>query len=203
MLNRLVAFIRIPKTGSSSILQGLENHGIPNIASKTTTKDRVWVINNSQLESLNSRMLSDHYTFAVIRDPLERFISGWKFCLRMNWISDNVSPMDILQAIDKKEMGRYQRGVYFHVAVPQCRWLFNGDDLLCDNIIKFENLEKDVSYLTKQLGVPNFKMPHLKNSRNQHQKHPGTNEYYILKYPKLREFHKSVFEEDWKRLPYG
>jgi len=199
--NRLTALIRVPKTGSTSLIGSLQEVGINEKKSTTKELNELWVINNEQIYDIKPVDLEKHYVFATIRNPLTRFISGWRFCLRMKWIPEGLTPLDLLKTIRNGQESTLSREIYFHVVMPQSRWLFADGKLLCDNIIKFEQLG-DIQHLVKYLGVDNFQLSHLKNSKNKYSTHPGTDCYYMIKYPRLSKLHRKVFEEDWHRLPY-
>lgn len=201
-MNQLAAFIRIPKTGSSSIIAGFEKRDIKLSGSKSEIRNELWVINNATFRTIQPSDLLDHYTFATIRNPLSRFFSGWRFCLRMKWIPKNMDPMELLRVIRRKDWEKYPPGLFYHVVIPQSRWIFRENVLICDNILKFEDLEADSVFIGKLLGLKNFSIPHIKNSRNQSELHPGTDAYYTIKFPNLRKVHRNIFAEDWERLGY-
>jgi len=200
--NRLVAFSRVPKTGSSSIVDGLEDIGITIRGNPVLSKKAIWVVNGNQVNRVGAPGIEEHYCFATIRNPLTRFLSGWRFCLKMEWLGPDCTPIDLLEMVKKDDRNTMPYMVYYHVAKAQCRWLFSDGKFICNNIIKYENLVPDTLQIMKILGISNFQMGHKKNSRDDNSLTPGTNEFYLLKYPELKWMHRQVFEEDWRRLSY-
>lgn len=201
--NRPVAYIRIPKTGSTSIIASLHNIGIPSRMYYTKGLDHMWVIEYKQINDIAPEQMREHYVFTTVRNPLDRFLSGWRFCLRQQWIPHDMSPMDLLQAIHKEGKQAFNYNVFLHVIKPQSRWIFKNGNMICNNIIRFEQFSEDIKHIIGYLGVKDLKIEHKKNNRDDCDKHPGTNDYYLIKHPHLRSLHHKVFEEDWRRLSYN
>ena len=198
--NQLVAYLRIPKTGSSSLIKAVEQTGIKIAHYQTSGRKAFWVINNDQIAEITPNQLKNYHVIATIRNPLSRFMSGWRFCLHMGWIPPHMNPLEFLQAICDKKTAAFTQGVFYHVIMPQSDWLFHDDQLICDNIIQMESFESDLQYTMRYLGLSDIIIGHEKNSANDPKY--CTNAFYFTKYPDLIDLHREVFEQDWRKLPY-
>jgi hypothetical protein len=108
----------------------------------------------------NSPWLPAYYKFAVVRNPWDRFVSGWLYCENLR-----DRPMrDVLRHLPQLEHD------YVHVTRLQRSTLFDASGyLIVDRVIPFENLQLAFDEVCRTIGKPLELLPHaLKNETRRH-----------------------------------
>lgn len=162
-------FVHVPKTGGLSILRFCAAHGI-----RVIDHD----IRNPNHVSLNRYRLQnpDIFSFAFVRNPWDRVVSCYHYLK-----SGGIFPGDKADAarfVDRYEDFRefvleglqddaILKQMHF---MPQYEWLSDGDDLIVDQVGKFEKLQPAFSRWFRSLGLPDYKLPHVNKSSHKHYK---------------------------------
>jgi len=150
--NEKLIFIRVSSNASTSIRLALGKSNVDNYLS---------IINNKKEEN-------KYITFAIIRDPIERLVSGYiKVCVRATadspeilnkefyWIKDQ--KMRFYAFIDELEKG------YFDCHIELQRFFLtdeNNNLFDIDYILMLENLDEDFSKMCRELNLDK-KLSHL------------------------------------------
>ncbi len=178
-------FIHIPKTAGTTIMNAF---------------DRNWSIytNNKNDAFLNKSIFSpkeewieyalcykDYVTFSVIRNPWDRFISGWKYCDS----TKNRSLLDVLQHLPTHGHD------YEHITRLQYDRIYYKNVQIQNFLLRFENLQQDFDILCEKIGKPKKKLNHL-NKTNRYEY-----DYYFDTEVKLNLFHDH-FKEDIESFNY-
>jgi hypothetical protein len=100
-----------------------------------------------------------YFRFSVVRNPWDRFISGWKYlpATRDRSLRDLLANLPI----DGAE--------YRHLTRPQHAILYDENGrLIVDYIIRFESLQRDFDEVCKMIGKPRRKLPHVNQGNRGH-----------------------------------
>jgi len=96
----------------------------------------------------------DYVVFTVVRNPWDRFVSGWKYLAATR----NRSLLDVLQNLPAKQTGHDYR----HLTRRQMDILFDAEGrLVPDYVLRFENLAADYARLCSLIGKSDSTLPHL------------------------------------------
>ena len=159
------AYIAITKTGSSSIRHLLNKHS--DIISKTGQGDFAHHNTAQNLKDVfikNDWVWDDYLKFTVVRHPISRIYSIYKFKLR-------VASNPPTEYVKKHAMPFYESctrfkdlNITFEDAVmgdkisipPQTNWILSRDQSssLLDKIIKIEHIANELPGIWNQLGLP-------------------------------------------------
>jgi hypothetical protein len=116
-------------------------------------------------KSVNNRFMMDgalspdfdsapegYFRFSVVRNPWERFISGWKFC-------DSTRNKSLYEVLTNLPQEGYD---YRHITRPQHAILYDKDGrLVVDYIMRFETLQQDFDHVCDTIGKPRCILPHV------------------------------------------
>ena len=99
-----------------------------------------------------------HYlVIAVIRNPWDRFISGWKYLPTLRHLS-------IEQVLSKMPVDGHD---YRHLTRPQCDTLvLEEESLVVDVVLRFEHLSDDIALLSHHLRC-DLSLQHLNATSNE------------------------------------
>ena len=98
----------------------------------------------------------DYFVFSVVRNPWDRFISGWKYC-------ESTRHRDLLDVAQNMPKEGHD---YRHLTRPQLDIITDEQGhLLTDFIIRFENLQSGFDQVCDVIGKPKTKLPIRKVSR--------------------------------------
>lgn len=162
-------FVQIPKNASSSIHRILENPTDCHHDHKTYI---------DILSSNDPELIESYYSFAVVRNPYDRFVSAYEY---MRAISEGHWNPSFEDAVNEF----YSRGTYFYTTEetvhwwPQHRFVGIKNVMLVDDIVKYESINSEwpkiaeniIKNLPKTYSKPSILMPHenqsqLRESRN-------------------------------------
>lgn len=185
-------FIRVPKTGSTSIINSLSNLDILYNGLFTYTGDAVNDISNLELEYitkikeenpklriernhsscsvceylLNDFVCDKFFKFAFVRNPWSRVVSRYTWGL--NITNNNLVLNDKkINSFDEYVQNMEYDGFY--------EFLQSQSDFTdgCDYIGKCENLQEEFDIICDKIGIPHYKLP-IRNSST----HKHYSEYY-------------------------
>jgi len=94
----------------------------------------------------------DYLRFSVVRNPWDRFVSGWHYCDDTR----NVPLRDLLRNLprldhDYVHLTRLQRDILF----DQCGYL------IVEHLMRFENLQRDFDTVCDRIGKQRMVLEHL------------------------------------------
>ncbi len=128
------------------------------------------------------------WTFAVVRNPWDRMVSFYTFLREREYIQDHIGFRSWLLEKSKRREFRSRKK-----AVPQSRWLFDGDGQVVDSIFRFECLDEISKSLSSYLGKPVVFNWYKKSERVDHR------DYYDSK---TRTWVSRTYAEDIERFGY-
>jgi hypothetical protein len=100
-----------------------------------------------------------YFRFAVVRNPWDRFVSGWKYC------SSTRERMLAEVLADLPQEGHDFR----HVTRPQHSTLFDEhNEAAVDYLIRFERLQEGFDAVCELIGKPRCQLPHRNRGNRAH-----------------------------------
>ncbi|MCC2655194.1 MAG: chondroitin 4-O-sulfotransferase [Panacagrimonas sp.] len=110
------------------------------------TEDADWhAYNDGALDPAFADRPRDYLVFSIVRNPWDRFVSGWKYCKSTR----NRSLRQVL--LDPPREGHDYR----HLTRPQHEILFDADGRpVYDVLLRYESLREDFDRLCERLGRP-------------------------------------------------
>jgi hypothetical protein len=127
----------------------------------------------------------DYLVFSVVRNPWERFVSGWKYCPQTR----HREIIDVLRNLPKEGHG------YRHVTRLQSEILYdNSGEPAFHVLLRFEALQEEWDRLCLRIGKPVTQLPHLNATE-----HRPYKEYFNKEAKRLFEQH---FAADIERFGY-
>ncbi len=121
--------------------------------------DPEWHFMNEGVLSPEYAAAPNYFKFAVVRNPWDRFVSGWKY---LESTRDRTL-RDLLMNLPSS--GKEYR----HLTRPQHTTLYDdGGRLVVDYLIRFENLQPDFDEVCRRIGKPQRRLPHVNQTRRDH-----------------------------------
>ncbi|HYX28054.1 MAG TPA: sulfotransferase family 2 domain-containing protein [Pyrinomonadaceae bacterium] len=121
--------------------------------------DPEWHFMNDGVLSPEYQDAPNYFKFAVVRNPWDRFVSGWKYL-------ESTRAQSLRQVLTKlPESGKDYR----HLTRPQSATLFDGSGrLIVDYLIRFESLQQGFDEVCEVIGKPRRRLPHLNQTARDH-----------------------------------
>lgn len=138
-----IIFIQIPKNASTSIFERLSNNtDLINQGNHTTFFD--------DMQNQDSELFESYFSFAVVRNPYDRFISAYEFAS----MDESFDKLNFNEFVKKCENNGYNfylnEPIYF---TPQFKFITIKNIILVDEYIKFENLNEEWPKLVKKINT--------------------------------------------------
>lgn len=128
------------------------------------------------LHHISQDLFDAYFKFSVVRDPFQRAESTYRFL-----------KMDVLMSFDRYAQeylpaaaGRSDHLMHWFIR-PQVDFLFDGDRLLVDRIIRLENLDSEMPELARSLGVADTDVPRINVSHEQSRREKAVTVYHAVK----------------------
>ena len=164
-------FIHIPKTGGTSVEMSLKRHNLVDEKFKQSV--------NVHHDSVDKKIANSYYTFAIKRNPWERFVSIWsywtinsKYSPRGKAISPdyiNISFQKFIRELPKienKVKEKFPLGMVHFVQQTELNQL--PAYVTVDMWIEFSNLQEDFNIVCDKIGIPRQELPHKNKSKHKH-----------------------------------
>lgn len=200
-------FIRIPKNASTSVYQHLGNFNLVNKHSQLFNKNankplyKGWFdpthAKPNEIAELLPVKCSDYFSFAVVRNPWDRFVSMYSFSKKMNlWKLFDLKSEPSFETFCSITQEKFSnKASDFFPIQDQCQWL--EGPFKPKQILKFENLQLDFSKMLKDLRIDHINqiLPHLNSTVHKNYEH-----YYTAKSRKLVE---QIYARDIEKFKYS
>jgi Sulfotransferase family len=140
----------------------------------------------SQEWTKQSDLIRRYFKFAVIRNPWDRFVSGWKYL-------PSTRDRDLIDVLRDPPTEGFD---YRHLTRPQFVTLFNQDgSLAVDYLIRFETIEEGFRQVCQRIGKVNSDLPYLNRGMR-----PPYREVFNAE---ARRLFEARFSEDIRRFGYS
>jgi len=109
-------------------------------------------MNDGVLSPHYARRPADYFVFSVVRNPSDRFVSGWKYCASTR----SRTLRDVLR--DPPQEGHDYR----HLTRPQVDILFDAQGrCVTDFVMRYESLQRDFDTVCDRLAKPRACLPRI------------------------------------------
>jgi hypothetical protein len=115
----------------------------------------------------NHTKFPDYFRFSVVRNPWDKFVSGWKWCKS----TKDRTITDVLRNLPKKiehPITPDDNHDYYHVTVTQEQFLYDNGKLIVDYLIRFEALQEGFDKVCEIIGMPKMIMPCVNQTEHKH-----------------------------------
>jgi len=131
-----------------------------------------------------------YYKFSFVRNPYERFISGYSYSI--NHINRNINFEEYINS--KEYVTDFE---YFHTFMPQSKHIFSNENNICDFIGNFHNLEDDLKQILLNIGFKEDEITH-----DHHIKNKSTHDslHYYIKTQEILNKLNNILEDDFRLL---
>jgi hypothetical protein len=151
-------YVGIPKTGCISTYANLVGVGFHHVNKYKTNHKEIYHVQppyNTEygLFDYFDFPKEDYTIFSVIRDPLQRLISGFRYMIDVG-ATTHTSLHDYIMSSDLSNSGNYEdhMNCYWHTHVTQTKHLGECIDVV--QLIDFKKLENGISKLLVNHGCP-------------------------------------------------
>ncbi len=97
-------------------------------------------------------LIEAYFKFAVVRNPWDRFVSGWKYC-------KSTRKRSLLDVLTNPPTDRHD---YRHLMVTQHKTLIRADgSSAVDFLMRYERLQEDFDEVCRRIGKPRVELPRL------------------------------------------
>lgn len=170
-----IIWVKTPKCAGTSIWQAVKDYDLPVGVIKWGLISK-FIRNRSEEEFRNARK------FTVVRNPFDRFVSSYHFCVKKGWVDEGVSFGEFAEmSWDDIKNGPYPMGrvipvnmVYQHTRplVEHLSYDLGHCDYI-DEFVHFENLERELNDFLTRHSIPPVELPRLNTT-----KHRTYRDYY-------------------------
>lgn len=148
----------------------------------------------SELMDMDDEKWKEYKKFIFIRNPYERIVSGWNYCMEVNKLN-----IDFSKYLNFKD--KVTEDEYLHVFLPQYSHIIDENNIkFIDYIGHFENLENDFKDILIKIGFAENEIIHEKKYMNKR-----LNKNYKKYYDSQETLDKvnEILDIDFKNLPFN
>lgn len=133
-------FVQITKNASSAIHEALQNPS-------DQSHDHALYIDI--LSQNDPELIESYYSFAVVRNPYDRFVSAWEYLKNYEEVRWPLTFEETVRQFHKR--GRFFYTSEDRVWWPQARFIAIKKILLVDKVIKYENLNAEWPQIVEEI----------------------------------------------------
>jgi hypothetical protein len=109
-------------------------------------------MNNGVLSADYPRRPADYFVFSVVRNPWDRFVSGWKYCASTRSRTLREVLLDLPQ----------EGHDYRHLTRPQVDILFDAQGrCVADFLMRYESLQRDFDTVCDRVAMSRAQLPRI------------------------------------------
>lgn len=182
-------FVHIPKTAGTSVNELIGQEAVFNPLCLKGTK-------HESLEEFQNRcgeeILSKFHIFTIVRNPLERFISHYRWLQSRQERFPEMAQIDSLDSFARAYEGNYGVGSKRKRVMCQSDYLLIDGKMRIDTILRFENLPHSLLSFLREFGIQKSQMP-TRNAATTSVPNPSS---YV------RSFIADYYEKDYINFNY-
>lgn len=157
-------YIHVLKTGGTSIV----NEFYPSYWNKPNIKLNPHFfstgISNENDWDLYQEKYKDYFVFSSVRNPWDKFISGWKYCKNLANLSID-ELLNNLPKLDESVPQHHKKNHdWSHISKTQTEFIYKNNVLVPNFLIRYENLQEDFDKVCDIIGKPKSKLKHYKKT---------------------------------------
>ena len=161
-----------------------------------------WNFMDGGVKSPEDSEFPSYFRFSIVRNPYDRFVSGWKYCdgTKDRPLLDVLKnlPRNDLDATPENDLNGSRVHDYVHVSRPQHDILFYEDGVMgVDFVMRFENLQADFDTVCQIVGKPKMILPHITKTDRLPYRH------YFDGEPEAKRLLEEHFKRDFELFGYG
>ena len=149
-------FIHIPKTAGTSIEQFIRNKGKNYLELIGVQYNRsLHHLTAHEIKKMYPYQFNIYYKFAIIRNPYDRLLSEyyWTPVKGLGYKSGKTKADFLYNVINIVSKSKYLDNIYFDHFIPQHMFVYEGKNLLVDQLFKFESLDLASTVIQKNLDI--------------------------------------------------
>lgn len=159
-------WIKTPKCAGTSVIQAISDLDLPISVVK-------WGLVSEFVRRESESLFRNAHKFAIVRNPFDRLVSSYHFCLKNGWLNNGMSFREFANMPWKDiENGPYPMGpvIMVNQVFQHTRPLVEhlSHDLerydYVDEYIHFENLESELNQLLNRFSLPPVDLPNLNST---------------------------------------
>lgn len=185
-------FVQITKNASSAIHDALRNNS-------DYSHDHALYIDI--LSNNDPELIESYYSFAVVRNPYDRFVSAWEYLSNYEEVRWPLSFEETVRQFHK-------RGRFFYTSEdlvwwPQARFISIKKIILVDKVLRYETLSEEwpgvVEEIVKRTPEGFSRPKELLDRMNTNPREKSLDEYYT---PELKEMVYDLYRRDFEMFGY-
>ena len=179
MKYKRIIWVKTPKCGGNSLITTIDK---ANEGRNSPNEQRIHIVRHGAVEGVIGAKVSEPlYTFAFVRNPFDRIVSSYHFCIKKGWWKSEdlsiPSKIDFKKFVKKPlnklqtEACQHTRPLTVHLS-PHKELVSQGkippNLTYLDFIGKLENLQEDFNTVCDKVGFPRQQLPHNNKTDHQH-----------------------------------
>ncbi len=167
--NKKAIFVRIPKTGSTSMYEYLCSESRYGFVEIMNDMENINISLASRIkEFVPIHSLDTYFKFCFVRNPWDRYVSAWKYLLKRRIIRHSFSSF-VKEQTKNIRIDKFKKNIFWHSEISNIFQITDDKgEILVDFVGKFENLEEDFAFVCKKLCIPFTGLPHINRTNTRH-----------------------------------
>ena len=158
---RQIIFFHIPRCGGTSIKESFDLQESDSLVGESMIDGRYMSVHHMtaqdllHAEFLTAETLDSYFKFTVIRDPVVRMASDYRWQRRHDYCGE-FSRMTFKEYLAKAETvireNAFRDKRYYDHFRPMTDYCVSGGEMTVDDILRLDNIDKDIERLRPYLG---------------------------------------------------
>lgn len=155
-------YIHVPKTAGHSIVDAF---GMPWGNGRILNYDDDFLASGPIASKQNwmdlAVLYKDYFIFAVVRNPWDRFVSGWKYCES----TKKKTIEEVLRCLPQLDDNEHD---FHHITRRQRAFLYHRNTLIPHYVIRMERLQEGFDEVCDRIGMPRTILKRLNTTEHGH-----------------------------------
>ena len=197
--SKKIAYIHIRKCAGCSVIEAFKRAGYPlewdTLNFGAYPVEAILAPRKEKFGKWDRETYKDYKIFATIRNPFDRLVSGYHYSQFGQSFGSN-KPLKFSEFIRQLPTRAGNFTWWTHLRMPMSSMLYDGEGLIVDRLVRFENLNEEFESCCKWLGVKGVKLKKTNVSR-------PNNEYRSLYTSADKQLVYKIFEKDFDNFGYS